>query len=115
MQSLFVPRSGFLEEKFNLLYANFSSKFGSVLQIASEIKQGFANASAQEFDGIKIKFPSGFYLPGLAGREFYIVAGGPISDYAYCVKPWLGGFMIFLTSVFCLRKVVQLIRGHAPL
>lgn len=115
LQSLFVPRSGFLEEKFNLLYSNFSSKFGSVLQVASEIKQTFSNASASEFDGIKIKFSSNFYLSGLSGREFYLVASEPINNYAYFVKPWLSGFMIFLTSVFCLRKVVQLIRGHAPL
>lgn len=107
--NLFVPSDNFLNNQVTGLTNNFNDKFGGVFTLITEINNNINQLESEEFQGIKIKFPENSYLP--VSGEFYLLDPGPINEYAEKTKFWISGLMIFLSSLFAIRRVVSLLRG----
>lgn len=109
---LFVPDDDYFSNFFDEIKEEFSIKWGGVLDLVEGLKDGLNQFLDSEFQGIKINFNDSF-LP--VSGEYYIIEPAPINFYAERFKFWTSGLMIFLTAVYALKKILQIIRGVQPL
>ena len=109
---LFVPSDDYFDSFYNDIKDEFEIKWGGIIDLVNDLKDAVNQFKNSEFQGIKINFDNSF-LP--VSGEYYIVEPGPINCYAERFKFWISGFMIFLTSIYSLKKILQIIRGVQPL
>ena len=109
---IFVPSEDYFDSFYNEIKEEFELKWGSIIDLVEGLKDGLNQFLDSEFQGIKINFDSSF-LP--VSGEYYIIEPAPINFYAERFKFWTSGLMIFLTAVYALKKILQIIRGVQPL
>lgn len=109
---IFVPEDGYLEGKIEETKSIINDKFAGVIEMQENILNSISQIKNKEFEGVKIDL-SGFFISGLG--EYYILEPAPVNYYSYRIKPWISGFMIFLTGTYFLKKTISIIRGARPL